>query len=104
MGWFSIVLKDEYYHIRARRKRDLENLMAEAGEGVLPKIETWPDADYRYRIRLPESSRHIAYIFSTLAWSVDYGNFKNEIAATPDQRDKLHAYHKIWGTMADLQD
>lgn len=110
MGWFSIVLKDGHYHIRARVREDLENLRASmevenlGDEPALPEIEEWPAADYRYRIRLPEGTPLIAEVFAALCWSIDYGNFKNEIAATPDQRDKLHAYHKIWGTMADLQD
>jgi len=40
---------------------------------------------------------------SVLADSLDYGNFKSMIAARPEQRGKLHAYHEIWHVMADLQ-
>lgn len=101
-GFFSIVLKDGQYHIRARERADLEELLENVPE-VSAEIETWPGADYRYRIRLPEESQDIALIFATLCWSVDYANFKSEIAATPRQTRKLSAYHKIWGLMASLQ-
>ncbi len=103
LGWFSIVLKEGHYHIRARRREDLENLLAGFSQGF-PEIEEWPGADYRFRVRLPDSGNLIEKVFATLCCSVDYGNFKNEIAATPDQRHKLHAYHQIWATMAALQD
>lgn len=103
LGWFSIVLKGENYHIRARRKKDLENLLDVVGGESLPPIETWTVSDYRYRVRIPEASNLIGEVFAVLCCSVDYPNFKSMIAATPDQREKLHAYHEIWATMAALQ-
>ena len=34
---------------------------------------------------------------------IDYSNFKSKIGKTEDQRDKLDAYHEIWGVMAKVQ-
>lgn len=48
--------------------------------------------DYPWRILCPA-----AYLprFSALTASIDYGNFKCAIAASPTQRPKLSAYHDI---------
>ena len=87
------------FHVRARIRQDLENLLKETG---LPSdIQEWPGADYRYRIIVTQPE--IDAILSALAGSLDYANFKSKIAATPNQREKLHAYHEVWHTMAHLQ-
>lgn len=96
-GFFSIVLKEDGYHLRARVRKDLENLLAATDSTALPEIETWPSADYRFRVRLDSSQ--FAPIWKTLGESIDYPNFKSEIAKTSDQRDKLHTYHEIWSLM-----
>jgi hypothetical protein len=101
-GFFSIVLKDGQYHVRARERADLAELLENVPE-ISAEIESWPDADYRYRVRLPEDGPDIALVFAALCWSVDYANFKSEIAATPRQARKLSAYHKIWSLMQALQ-
>lgn len=107
LGFYSIVQKDGHFHIRARKRSDLEALLADTPKIGKYEIESWPAADYRYRVRIPADEKHFkdfAQIFATFVESIDYGNFKNEIAATPAQRDKLHAYHEIWGIMAGLQE
>jgi hypothetical protein len=106
LGFFSIVVKDGFFNIRARKRADLEALVLETPKIAQYEIETWSAADYRYRIRIPDDDKNfknVAEIFATFVDTIDYGNFKNEIAATPSQRDKLHAYHEIWGIMAALQ-
>jgi hypothetical protein len=40
-------------------------------------------------------------IFLRLADSIDYPNFKDRISETPDQRDRLGAYHHIWALMQE---
>ncbi len=100
LGFFSIVFKEGHWHLRARLKRDLENLRAAAG--LEESIENWPQADYRWRVRLAAEA-DLTRVFSALQHSIDYGNFKNQIAATPDQRAKLPAYHDLWGALCDLQ-
>ena len=65
------------------------------------EIQEWPDADYRYRVIIDQ--KELAQLMAVLAGTLDYGNFKSMIAATPGQRGKLHAYHEIWGVMANLK-
>ena len=64
-------------------------------------IHLWPGADYRYRFVV--NGEQLDRIFKALRESIDYSNFKSEIAATPDQRGKLHSYHNIWAEMAGHQ-
>ena len=105
-GWFSIVQKqapDEgdaaIYHVRARVKQDLENLLA--ATALQLELQDWPSADYRYRIIVGQ--QEVMSIMAHLAETLDYDNFKSMIGNTPDQRAKLHAYHDIWGVMMKLQ-
>jgi hypothetical protein len=60
-----------------------------------------PSADYRFRIVLDHDQTLI--VFTLLAESIDYGNFKDEIARRTDQRPKLDAYHEFWGAMINVQ-
>lgn len=100
LGFFSIVQKDGSHHVRARLRKDLENLVSAADlAGV--KIHESPRADYRWRILVhpPE----LAAIFGALARSIDYPNFKSRIHELPDQVDKLRGYGRLWGDLASLQ-
>lgn len=103
-GFYSIVRKDGHFHVRARRKKDLVNLQREGNWGRKLKIEEWPQADYRWRIRIPSDSDEICTVFAALCGSITYTNFKSEIAANPDQREKIGAYHEIWHQMAAFQE
>lgn len=101
-GWFSIVKKADGWHVRARVRQDLENLIR-AGDLVKAwKIIETPEADYRYRFIVGKVG--IGRVFDALNRSIDYPNFKSKISATEDQRDKLYEYGQIWGMMAQLQD
>lgn len=96
-GWFSIVQKTPgVWHVRARVKRDLDNLKKAAE--IPGEIERWPDADYRFRI-IVEDPAVVVRIFMEFASSIDYSNFKSMILTRPDQRAKIAAYHEIWGEM-----
>ena len=99
-GFFSIVRKtDREWHVRARARRDLENLNRLAGEKH--KIHKSPHADYRYRIVCTgEAARTM---IARLAEDIDYDNFKGKIAATPDQAGKLPEYSEIWGILYNWQ-
>lgn len=94
-GFYSIVQKGGSFHVRARARKDLLNLMGathgELGPGLISES---PHADYRWRVVLPAGD--MEPVWAALAESVDYPNFKSEIAADPDQRDKLPIYHEIW--------
>jgi len=87
------------YHVRARLRKDLENLAK--ATALQHEIQEWPKADYRYRIIVGQ--QEVFEIMSHLAESLDYDNFKSMIAGSDDQRGKLHAYHDVWHTMAKLQ-
>jgi hypothetical protein len=108
-GFFSIVKKDGGWHIRARKAADLKLLQKAVGSTFAgEKIHLTPDADYCARIFITDHSDgrgavQIDRIMSALGESVDYGNFKSMIAETPDQQDKLPAYHRMWSAMFDFQ-
>ena len=51
------------------------------------------DADYRMVVK------EVMSAMTTLAHTLDYSNFKSEIAKTEDQCYKLSAYHKNWELM-----
>ena len=101
-GFFSIVCKGDSFHVRARARNDLLSLV-EATRGVLgsERISESPTADYRWRV--VASAEEMETIWRVLAGSVDYPNFKSEIAATPGQRDKLPIYHEIWHLLHEYQ-
>ena len=100
-GFYSIVRKDNgEWHVRSRAKKDLENLVALSGKKHW--IHRSPNADYRWRIVCRGLEARL--LIDRLAAGIDYANFKAAVGATPDQADKLPAYHEIWGAMASYQD
>jgi len=101
IGFFSLVQKDSRLHVRGRKRRDLEQLATLLGMGPR-QVEEWPSADYRWRILLPATAT--VSVLGALAGTVDYPNFKSAIAASPDQAEKLGAYHSLWQDLFDLQD
>ncbi len=66
--------KPAVYHVRARVRGDLENLLK--ATGMLQEIQEWPKADYRYRIIV--SQQEAFEIMNHLAESLDYSNFKSK--------------------------
>jgi hypothetical protein len=99
-GFYSIVQKAPgEFHVRARVRKDLENLLTLVDRAL--EIQDWPSADYRYRIIVAQ--RDLSEIMAVLALSLDYPNFKNQIARLPDQRIKLDAFHEIWAILANMQ-
>ncbi len=105
-GFYSIVRKREsqdsdaiVYHVRARLRSDLENLLH--ASRLRKEIVESSHADYRYRFIGSEAD--VAQVMSCLAATLDYNNFKSKIGRTPDQKSKLNAYHEIWSVMAKLQ-
>lgn len=97
--------KGAEYHVRARRKRDLENLrklLAAHGKSPTGEVQSWPKADYRYRLIYTEEA--IKDVYALLCANLDYANFKSRIASLPDQREKLDAYHELWHAGAEWQE
>lgn len=99
LGFFSIVRKEGSWHVRGRVKNDLGNLQKTAG--IKAPIEDWHFADYRWRMRVQEAD--LGAVFRALEASVDYPNFKSEIAASAEQRSKLGPYHDFWAALMQIQ-
>ena len=89
-GFYSIVRKDgDEWHIRARARKDLENLNRLAGtDHAIHRAEK---ADYRWRIVVPGTEARA--LVARLADDIDYPNFKSAVAQTPGQEDKLGILH-----------
>lgn len=78
--------------VRARVRRDLENLQAfTALTG--PILET-PTADYRWRWIVTPAEAEV--ITQRLTHDITYSNFKSTVAQQPDQSAKLTGLHDIW--------
>lgn len=104
-GFYSVVRKpsdggNDVYHLRARVREDLERLKKAAG--ISGEIIESKFADYRFRLLL--SKEELDRVMLVLADSVDYPNFKDEVAKQAGQRDRLNSYARIWAEMARLQD
>ena len=96
LGFYSIVCKDEdEFHIRTRLRVDLENLLV--ATKLDEEINQCDRSDYRYRLVVRSDA--VKKVFSILCETINYPNFKNQIAETPSQEDKLDAYHDIWSVM-----
>ena len=99
-GFYSIVKKASgEFHIRARMKRDLENLKRLAE--IKKAIVLTRNADYRYRI--VANQIEVIAALGSLATEIDYFNFNDLIGADPEQCKKLDAYHEISSAMRQLQ-
>jgi len=102
LGFFSIVqdfTSPDVLHVRTRFAGDLERALAACG--LTAEITVSPDADYRYRTKL--SRDDLLKLLGVLGESLDYPNFKNEVAKDPAQRARLSAYHEVWHTLQALQ-
>jgi hypothetical protein len=98
-GFYYIVQKKpNEFHIRARVRKDLENL-AERVPLSGATIHSSKEADYTFRIIAGE--KDVLKVMQFLADTLDYSNFKNTVAHTPDQQAKHDAYASVWHTMMD---
>jgi hypothetical protein len=113
-GFFSIVQKKPgEFHVRARLKRDLENLLDVVREKMGPAAKrtkgpkpTWKiheslDADYRWRIVCKQCD--VILILAAMADAIDYSNFKSRIHDLEDQREKAADYAVLWKGLYLLQ-
>ena len=101
VGFFSIVRKEEKdFHVRARLRPDLVELMDLAG--IETEIFESEYADYRFRIVVDSDT--VRKIGAVLFKEIDYDNFKNTIHDSSTQREKCEAYNNIWSLMWALQE
>ena len=99
-GFYSIVQKPAgQFHVRARCKKDLENLIALAA--IKAPLHHTTDGDYAWRIVIEQPE--VSAIISALATSIDYSNFKDRIHDLPQQEAKLPAYSRLWSQMLAYQ-
>jgi len=105
IGFFSAV-KDfqnpNMLAIRARVKKDLENLQALGRErGVeLGRIRVTPSKDYRFRIFMRRKTW--GWFMSILSRQIDYPNFKDTVPK--EEIERSMAYHRVWAAMMNLQE
>lgn len=99
-GFFSVVEKKAgEFHIRARCRKDLENLVALAGL-TAPIINT-PSGDYAWRIVVGQPE--VLQALGGIGAAIDYSNFKNRIHDLPDQCDKSSIYSRLWSLLNTFQ-
>lgn len=95
-GFFSIVQNRDNHEevlVRSRVKKDLEEIFSEN------RIVHTPNGDYHWRVYA--TKKEIGELLLRQISELDYPNFKGAIAKTPNQADKLDAYHQIWSVMHD---
>jgi hypothetical protein len=93
-GYFSVVeYRPGEFHVRSRERQDIENLVARVPLPTAKIVET-PEADYAVRLVVDRDTVRKIMVF--LAETLDYSNFKGQIARTPDQRHKPYpAIHDL---------
>lgn len=97
-GMYSIVFKEEVYQVRSRVRKDLQNLIE--GVNFTGEITETGNSDYPFRIYVDMEG--LLLVLGFLATEVNYDNFKDMIAETPDQRHKLKFYEEIWSILLPL--
>lgn len=102
-GFYSIVRKQDGIHVRARVRKDLENLKkaAHLDGDILDWRKPKPGgskADYPYRIILTDNAA-LRRIMRILADTLDYPNFKGHVETSPCQRKRDAAYFEVWSIL-----
>jgi len=99
VGFFSVVAPEnpssdgrEYLVVRARVRKDLENL----GEKYLPNlgniIET-KTSDYRFRAIVPKAE--FGMVMYKIVKDIDYPNFKDAVKKEQGEK-RAHVYGSVW--------
>lgn len=94
-GFYSLTRstdEPDKLQVRARVRRDLENLQTLTGL-TSPILET-PTADYHWRWIVTPTEAEV--ITRCLTHDITYSNFKSTVARQPDQATKLTGLHDIW--------
>lgn len=94
-GFYSLTRstdETDKLQVRARVRRDLENLQTVTGL-TGPILET-PTADYRWRWIVTPAEAEV--ITKRLTQEITYFNFKSTVAQQSDQSAKLTGLHDIW--------
>ena len=96
-GFYSIVEKKPgEFHIRARVRKDLENLVERVPLSESEILST-KNADYHFRIIVGKGE--VLDVLQFLGETLDYSNFKDKVGATPDQESKHDLYAQVWSLL-----
>jgi hypothetical protein len=96
-GFVSAVYKDGALQVRARDRKSLEGLSKQTGAS----ITSTPLADYPYRIAV--TNEQFSKWLSQQVMSVDYKNFKSEVADTRGY-GFAKPLNKVWSVMHEVED
>ena len=96
-GFVSAVYKDGALQVRARDRRSLTPLAKQTGAEII----TTPLADYPYRIAI--TNEQFAGWVNQQALSIDYKNFKSEVADTLGY-GFAKPLNKVWSVMHEVED
>jgi len=96
-GFVSAVYKDGALQVRARDSKSLEILSEETAAAIIAT----PLADYPYRIAI--TNEQFSKWLSQQVMSVDYKNFKSEIADTRGY-GFAKPLNKVWSVMHEVED
>ena len=96
-GFVSAVYKDGALQVRARDRRSLTALSKDTGAAIVAT----PLADYPYRIAI--TNEQFSNWVSAQVMSVDYKNFKSEVADTLGYGFAL-PLNTVWSAMHDVED
>jgi UDP-3-O-acyl-N-acetylglucosamine deacetylase len=96
-GFLSAVYKDGALQVRARDRKSLEALSKETAAAIIAT----PFADYPYRIAI--TNEQFSKWLSQEVMSVDYKNFKSEIADTRGY-GFAKPLNKVWSVMHEVED
>lgn len=96
-GLYSIKNDEEQFHIRARERQDLVNLMTDHGPLQNCIIIETTEADYPYRVIVDQNT--LSAVMAHLATTIDYSNFKEKVHDTPSQVRKYAPYSRIWAVL-----
>src|SRR3954471_19209671 len=99
-GFYSVVARRDdpsLVLVRARVQDDLEAL-----RDLAPSLDPWydPTRDYPWRAELPRDEW--AGVAAALAREIDYGNFKNAVAAFQGH-DRADLYALVWDDLRRLE-
>jgi len=103
IGFFSVVEKpgDKVsctLTVRARIQADLESLRDQYLPSLSPILKDM-GTDYQFRATAPKED--VAKAISQIVSSIDYSNFKNEVAAKQGKK-REGLYHRVWDVLAGL--
>ena len=96
-GFVSAVYKDGALQVRARDRKSLQPLVKAPGATVVAT----PLADYPYRISI--TNEQFAGWVNQQALSIDYKNFKSEVADTLGY-GFAKPLNQVWSAMHDVED